>query len=324
VTAKRQGAFARGLVGRDSVSFSGNGVTVDSYNSDLGAYEAALASGGTNKYDHGSVGVLNDSDGAMNIGNGQVWGVAAIAASDVTAISGNHAIIGPYGSTDIVASAVQTDFIATFPDVVAPTPAVSYTIGSLGTGTLPRPGDLPDSNGTYYYYISGISLSGNASKVLHIDNKVVLINSNALDDISVSGSASISLNALGDLQVYTAGDVSIAGNGVTNANAPVKCAIWSTLATSSGGNQSIAVSGNGVLSAVVYAPNASLALNGGGSSGAVYGSVIGKTVTLSGGAQFHYDEALGSAGNVGAWTVKGWTELSKASERTTYASQLNF
>ncbi|MFA5262552.1 MAG: hypothetical protein WC378_01915 [Opitutaceae bacterium] len=324
VTARRQGAFTRGLVGRESVTFNGNGVTVDSYNSDLGAYNAALTGGGTNKYDHGSVGVLNASNGAMSVGNGQVWGVAAIAASDATAISGNHAIVGPYGSTDIVASAVQTNFTATFPDISAPTPAVSYTVGALGVTTLPRSGDLPNSDGYYYYNISGISLSGNASKVLHIDDKVVLINANALNGISVTGQASISLGAQGDLQIYTAGTVSIGGNGVTNENAPVKCAIWSTLTTASGGSQSISVSGNGVLSAVVYAPNATLSLNGGGSGGAVFGSMIGKTITLNGGAEFHYDEALGSAGNLGAWTIQSWTELSKASERAGYASQLNF
>ena len=54
----------------------------------------------------------------------------------------------------------------------------------------------------------------------------------------------------------------------------------------------------------LYAPNHNLTLSGGLST--FYGSFIGYSVTVSGGAHVHYDDALGRAPRVtlasGSWT----------------------
>jgi hypothetical protein len=115
------------------------------------------------------------------MGNGEVWGTAAIGAGACSAISSNSGVIGPYGSPSIVDAAVQKNFNAAFPDATAPAPAASYTIGTVGATTLPRGGDGPAPDCCFYYYISGISLAGNAASQLIINDKVALINTNPLE-----------------------------------------------------------------------------------------------------------------------------------------------
>jgi choice-of-anchor A domain-containing protein len=68
---------------------------------------------------------------------------------------------------------------------------------------------------------------------------------------------------------------------------------------------SIAISGNAALYGAIYAPQAAIRLN----SGAVYGALVGKTVTLNGAnAHLHYDEALRDQANPRA-VMRSWQEL---------------
>ena len=109
--------------------------------------------------------------------------------------------------------------------------------------------------GTYTY--SDISLA--ASKQLNISGDVVLLltASAGSSAIAIAGNAGINIAPGASLKIYTAGDISIAGNGVANggataatANAPVKFQIWGT-STSTSTDQSISIAGNGVLSGIV-------------------------------------------------------------------------
>jgi len=90
------------------------------------------------------------------------------------------------------------------------------------------------------------------------------------------------------------------------------------------GDQNISIAGNGVLSGVVYAPNANISMNGGGNNGIVLGSMIGDTIGVTGNSTFHYDESLANLSSSNIWGVTKWRELSSASDRTTYTDQLNF
>ena len=76
------------------------------------------------------------------------------------------------------------------------------------------------------------------------------------------------------------------------------------------------------MAATVYAPNASISANGGGNNTtqSMYGAFVGYTVTLTGNAQFHYDENLKNANNGGSFSPTRWRELTTASDRATYAS----
>lgn len=124
--------------------------------------------------------------------------------------------------------------------------------------------------------------------------------------------------------MYASCDVSIAGRGIANANDPMNFQFWSTKAAGSAGSQSVSFSGNGQLSAVVYAPNADVSMNGGGSSGSVYGAVVADTINVTGGSAFHYDEALSDMTDGNPCGIAGSTELTSSADRSLYSSVLSF
>ena len=73
---------------------------------------------------------------------------------------------------------------------------------------------------------------------------------------------------------------------------------------------SMAFSGNGQFCGVLVAPNASLALNGGGNSNEDFiGSIIASTITLNGHFSFHYDEALRNYRGNGRFIIQEWNEI---------------
>jgi hypothetical protein len=191
---------------------------------------------------------------------------------------------------------------------------------------LPRVGDTAQSDGKYYYSVSSLSMSGNSSNILNVaSGNVVLLftTGSGASAVSVGGNASIAIASGANLSMYTQGNVSIAGNGVSNANATSSTTsfqIWGTNTTA--GGQSITVAGNGTLSGTVYAPNATLSARGGGNSGSIYGAFVANSVTITGNDAFHYDENLGRQGNAGNFNPSKWRELTTASDRATYESHL--
>ncbi len=58
------------------------------------------------------------------------------------------------------------------------------------------------------------------------------------------------------------------------------------------GEQIITLGGSADLRAAVFAPNASLKLNGGGGSGAFFGAALVYDIKFTGTYVFHFDEAL--------------------------------
>jgi len=84
------------------------------------------------------------------------------------------------------------------------------------------------------------------------------------------------------------------------------------------------ISGNGSLSGVVYAPNADIEAKGGGNSGFVYGSLVGKSLKFTGNDCFYYDESLGDS-DVGARLgIEDWDEMVSYADRNAYSSYMTF
>ena len=75
-------------------------------------------------------------------------------------------------------------------------------------------------------------------------------------------------------------------------------------------------SGNGSLTAVVYAPNGDVTLNG---NGDMMGAVVARNITLTGNAAFHYDESLADFGADMPYGVVRWRELDQADDRAARA-----
>ena len=146
----------------------------------------------------------------------------------------------------------------------------------------------------------------------------------ATGDVSTGGgSGSIQINNGGRLELYAAGDVTLSGNGVANGTTtatvqqPINFQVWGTNPTA----QNIEIKGNGVLSAVVYAPTAALFING---NGDVLGSMVAKNVVMVGNAAFHYDESLADFGGSSPYGISKWTELTSSAQRAEYKDELTF
>ncbi|WP_324726022.1 DUF7305 domain-containing protein [Actomonas aquatica] len=331
VSLTKRSLFANGLVAKDTLTFSGGNASVDSYDSRLGVYNASLGAGANNRFPRGSAGSGSVAVNSFTLSNSDIFGYVSIGTADYSGldvgpngvVSGNFAAAA--GTIDY--SRVTTDFTTNFEDAAAPTTA-GYSIGSINSAfTLPRALDLPAADGKFYYDVTSISLSGPSSRILSIApgrDVVIRITSASGTGVSVGGNASIQVLGSATLELYAASNISIAGRGIANANDPAAFQFWSTRAAGAPGSQSVDISGNGQLSAVVYAPNADVSMNGGGVSGSVYGAVVSNTITINGGSEFHYDEALSDMTSGNPFGIANWTELTTSSARSLYSGILSF
>lgn len=328
IQLRKTSKFANGLVAKETIRFNGNNASVDSWNSDPDNNSATAVipySSGV-KHDNGTVGSISVSVNAILVQNADIWGYAATGGSPPTV--GPNGLVGPFGtpSGTINPNNVSTDFTANFDPVAAPA-TTNYTLGAItGTLTLPRGGDTPAPDGKYYYSATQVNFNNETLRVSGPSSNVILKLTNATTSISIGGgSGELRVDPGCSLEIYAPGDVTIAGNGIMNgsttlasANQPVALQIYGTKTS---GTQDIEIKGNGVLSAVVYAPQGSVTING---NGDVCGSVVANDITLVGNAYFHYDESLGNLGGNNPFRISIWQELTSAGSRSSFSSALAF
>lgn len=331
ISLSKTSKFANGLVAKNNISFSGGNVLVDSYNSDPdndGDPADVVPYSDASKNDNGSVGSISIAPAAVDPGNGTIYGYAATGGSGISV--GPQGRIGPFGTAegDIADGHTSTDFSASFDNVTAPT-THSYT--PIAADPTDLPGAVPPA-GDGKYYIELTQIRYNSTLTVAADKEVILKITNSGTGgggaLIIGGSGGIVLETGAKLIVYTAGEIAIAGNGVTNggttnatAGPPINFQIWGTKTSPT---QPISIKGNGVLSGIIYAPFASVSLNGGGSSGSVLGSIVANDITVTGGGNFHYDESLANFGGGNPYRVTSWRELTTAAARNSFASVLNF
>lgn len=306
VTLGRRSYFANGILARDTLRFAGLNTMVDSWDSDpdQDPTTPAVPYAPAVRSDHGSIATLAVLNSAMLVNQAAVFGsVATGGAAPEVGINGSIRGKDTPPEVRIDPSRVSTDFSADLPLLTAPLDGtllltVGETLGTAGQATKWR--------------CPGITLRANQTLKILGDVTLVLTASlgSALD---VTGNASIILEEKSSLTVYVEGDLKIAGNGIANPNVrPQTCRIIGT-----GAAQVIQVAGNGDLKAVVYAPNAAVTLNG---NGDIMGAVVGRSVTLTGNAMFHYDESLAREGDNTPFKVVRWRELTSAAERQAWAA----
>ncbi len=330
VVLRKRSKFANGLVAKDSITFRGNNASVDSWNSVSGASIIPYSAGV--RLDGGTVGSISVSVDAILVKNADIWGYVATGFDDITNTVGvGGSILGADSAAKdksdwtvatVDPDRVSTDFTSSLDPVTAP--ATNYPLGAIsGNLSLPRGGDTPAADGKYYYSTTGVSLTNKTLTVTGSKNVVLVATGNVSTG---GGSGSIQINNGSRLELYAAADVTLSGNGVANgtssattatAQQPINFQIWGTNTTS----QNIDIKGNGVLSAVVYAPTATVFING---NGDVLGSVVAKDVTMVGNAAFHYDESLADFGGSSPFGISKWTELTSAAQRAEYKDELDF
>jgi hypothetical protein len=344
VTLRKTSKFANGLVAKNSIVFNGTNTSVDSWNSaPLPPPAAPVQYSAAARRDNGSVGSISVAVDSVLVKQADIWGFVSTNSSDPTttvgtggSILGASSVFDPatWTSANVDPARVSTDFSASFDPVTAPAKTYIADLGEIKNDTvLPLAADVAagrvDADGNYYYSASKINLT---NKYLHITGKVVLKLSetgNYAIDVG-GGSGIIQVRTGGTLAVYTAGNVKIAGQGAVNgvdangdgkvddaeAQQPINFQIWGTKTT---GAQDFDIVGQGTLSSIIYAPQGDVKITGGGS---ISGSVVANNITLSGTANFHYDESLGNFGGGNPFRVSLWKELTTAAARTAYSSQV--
>ncbi|MDQ8186108.1 hypothetical protein QEH53_10955 [Pelagicoccus sp. SDUM812002] len=307
--------FANGLLARRNVIMNGNGVTVDSWDSRVGNYSAATRASNGNV---ASLALLN-TDILLN--NADIYGYIAVGGTfNVNSSFHRNGTLGEWGdasgSKDL--TRVAEDFYAELPPVDVPPYAGWTDVSTLNGGSSDINGPLtlgdPLDTTPAKYQAERIGLSGNGDNLV-IDGPVALY---VRRNVSISGKGTIRITENGSLELYSAESLSITGNGSAygmqnETKKAEKFMIYNT--TPYEGGTSVDVGGNGLVYAVIYAPNSNVHLHGGGSGGAVHGAIVGLEITLSGGYEFHYDEALADLGGGSGLNIDFWRELKAVGER---------
>lgn len=314
ITLRRRAYFANGLVSRESINFSGSNASVDSWNSDpdQSAVTPAIPYSAAVRNDRGSVASVAVTNTAVLVNQANIWGTVATGGSQPQ-VGTNGTIRGADTPANVAIDSrrITTDFSADFNVVTAPVDgtviaSVGSTLGTLGQKTKWR--------------TTGITLAGKDTLTIQGDVTLVLTAGSGAQAISVTGSASVIVPDGSTLTLYTEGNIKFAGNGLGNANTqPISCQIWGT--NTSTGGQDIQLAGNGALKAVCYAPQGDVTING---NGDVMGSIVARSIKLTGNAAFHYDESLANRESNEPFTISKWRELTTEAERQAWAAALNF
>lgn len=324
----RRGLFANGLVARDSITWVGHPLA-DSWNSGSPSSPTAYSTGVRTATC--TVGAVT---GSIALGTGgDVYGYARTGPTGTTSGGSVHGT----ASTTNDPTRVTNDFSASFPPITVPGGTTGfYTIGPTdpvptvyprASDTTPNPAD-----GKFYYVFGSGKVLPNANMTVGSagtpKNVVFIMNSHSGSTVlGLTGTKTLTIATGSALTLYTNGHISAFGNGLVNgatagANPCSALLIFGTHNTA--GGQTITVGGNGQLYAAIYAPNATVELKGGGSSGHVSGSVVANSISMNGGTDFHYDEALGNLDSGGGYRVNRWKELQDAPQRATVAALFDF
>ncbi len=200
-------------------------------------------------------------------------------------------------STNVTASTTKTKGVTS----TSYTTNYTYTLFSYNTNSY-----TTNSSVAYYdhildngdYYLAGIS----GENVLVRGNARLYVNGS----LSESGGKAVTVGNSGTLQMWVSGDIKLSGQAAVNATGDsLRMMVYGLPSCTS-----VTLSGNATWTGTLYAPEATLTFNGGGSDGVDFiGAAIIGAATLNGHFSFHYDENLGKNGPTSAFVIDSWAEL---------------
>ncbi len=279
--------FAMGLVAKGDVTFSGNNVVIDSFDS-LGTN--INWNPGIRKA-NGTVGAISGAvtPEDITIQNANIYG--SIYVSPVGSYSaGAQGRVGDltWAGPGIQPGAAFNDLNISIPDVVIPA-GLSSAIPVPGNNVI-----LASGNYTSVGISSTLTVSTNVVAT-------VLVNGNISADILLEPGARLTVFMHGDT-LSLSGDGAI--NQGTNSNA-INLLIYGTKRFTS-----FKLSGNSRFKGMLYAPQAVFSCGGGGNDVVDYsGAAIVGQAGMNGHFNFHYDENVGRNGPRGPLVIIGWREL---------------
>lgn len=283
--------FDYAAFGKNSVTFGG-GAKTNSYNSATGTYAS------TNSLSNGNIGTNGDSCGAITL-NGAPTTINGNAQYGDT---GSACSVSGAGSVTGTKTSLGTD--VSLPSVTIPTIGSAMgnqSVGSHGTLNL-------TPNNTY----GSISVTGGSNINFSAGTYVI-------SSISLAGNSTLTVTS-GPVIVYVSCTSPSATTGIdltggTLSNSTLISTNMVFMVGSACGN--VKVTGGTNAAYAVYAPDSDATMSGGAD---VYGAVVGKTITNTGGSYIHRDLALANLA-IGDFQC-AQTEVSRASPIvTTLSSQ---
>ncbi len=257
-----------------------NGVKVDSYNSANGPY------GGSNISHRGNVGSNDSSTTAIDLGNnGTIDG-------NVSTGPGGNVVMGNQAS---ITGSISHNNNIYLPDVIVPATLTSLVSG--GTLTINN-NQTANLSGNYKY--ASVNLKNNSTLNIMGNTNLYLTSTTSL---ATGNNVTLKVNSGVKLTIYVNGTLQFSNNVLINnvEQKPTNLFIYSTYT----GTNGVTFSNNNDTYAATYAPNTDVLIN---NNGNFYGSVVGKTIALSGSSNsyVHFDQVLGGTINV---STREWQEL---------------
>ncbi|HWY52187.1 MAG TPA: hypothetical protein VNW72_11960 [Chthoniobacterales bacterium] len=287
-------AFDQAIMSVGVVDLTNQNIVVDSYDSSdptkstNGLYDPAK------RQENGDIA----TDGQLiEAGNAQIFGDVATNAGTVS------------GAANIT-GVERTDFYQEPIPIGVPSWPSSNSSPSSVTGTTTINADATQGSAASRYVLTGISLSGNKTLTIagNANGSQTYVEIYVTGDISVSGTGQIVIQPGVTATIYFAGNVDISGNGVLNTNNQPGDLMLYGIQPPTNSSEHVSIGGNSQITASIYAPGHDVTVNGAGTNGHVYGSIVGKTVTMTGVSNLHYDERLGSTGIINNYKIVSWFE----------------
>jgi hypothetical protein len=287
-------SFAAAIMSVGVIDLKNQNIVIDSYDSSdpnkstNGLYDAAK------RQENGDI--ATDSN-LIEAGNAQIYGDVGTNSGTVT------------GAANVTGTQ-RADFYQEPIPVGVPSWTVINPAVTTVTNTTTMSANATKGSTASRYQLSAIALSGNQTLTLagNPDGSTTYIEIYVTGDITVGSSSQIVVQPGVSATIYFAGNVNVQGNGMVNSNnQPLDLQLYG-IQPPDGTSKSVVLGGNGQITASVYAPGHDISVNGGGTNGHVFGSVVGKTVTMTGVTNLHYDEELGRGGIINNYRIVSWYE----------------
>jgi hypothetical protein len=300
--------FKKAVVVRGPMTMSGGAYT-DSFNSSdpnkssNGTYINGVYTGGqydqTKRQSHGDI-ASNESGNFSNLMNSYVYGNA-------------YSNGGTIQNTGNVQGTVYNNFSTTIQPVSDP--SFSTVVVNPTTINNPNAPVTLTASGTTQatatnYILTQLTVSNSANPLIlapAVAGQESYVNIWVKGDMTTSGSGYIKQLPGVHATFYVDGKFTVSGSAFDNENNLASYLTLNGVTAANGSTNTFTVSGGGTFIGVVNAPSYNLTVSG---SANFMGAFIMNSLTITGAAGFHYDEALG--GNTGAnglaYEFASWVE----------------
>jgi len=288
-----------GIVMKSTVDFSGQGVTVDSFNSSNTNYSTGGLYDPAKARDQAIVTSLSNATNAISLGNGDIEGTVHTAPGGVVDFNG-----GSVGDANWVTNGNQG--IETGHDVADASGTLGDVVLPDETWMTPLAGHSKIGGFQYKYVLDDSS----PWEMTALDNSLYVSGTNVIlyvnGDVKISSGMQIYVAPGAKLTMYVSGSTSIGGNGVINPSGQAQDFSYYGLPS----NTSVDMNANANFVGTIYAPEADVSLGGGGSNYYDFiGSAVGNSLKMNGHFHIHYDEALADVPAYNGYLANSWDEI---------------